>query len=181
LNDEHVGAAHVLVDLNVHLAVGKARDVGVAQRHVELLGDLFGERAIRVAGEELQLVRHGAVAFLSRPGAAMRPRRGPHRRGWGGRDRTSVAGSKAPSPTARRRPKIVRPLSIPQIARTAGPPWVRTAQQAQPARFTRRRICRAWSSERAMPNTVGPLPDISAPTAPAAISAAFIRPTPGGT
>jgi len=61
----------------------------------------------------------------------------------------------------------------------AAPLFVLTAQADQPARFTRRWIWRAWSSERATPNTVGPLPDITAPSAPAASSAAFIRPITG--
>src|SRR3989442_13789973 len=63
---------------------------------------------------------------------------------------------------------------------TAGPVRVRTAQQSQAPRVSRRRICRACSNERATPNTVGPLPDISAPSAPAASSAARIRPIGGG-
>src|SRR5882672_4264688 len=63
----------------------------------------------------------------------------------------------------------------------AGPEFVRTAQQAQPARLTRVRICRAWSRERATPNPVGPLPDMIAPSAPAAKRAAFMRPITGRT
>src|SRR5436190_22505589 len=68
-----------------------------------------------------------------------------------------------------------RPASPHHTVRMAGPDSVRTAQHDQPARLTRRRIDRAWSSERARPKTVGPLPDITAPSAPAARSAAFIR------
>ena len=195
--------AHVLVDLDVHLAVGEARDVGVAQRHVQVLGDLLRQGPVRVAGEELQLVRPWspvsldcvALFFvvsarlacrlrLARPlllfisarlALRLRLARPLRRRGWGGRNRTSIAGAKAPSPTTERRPSVLT------CARIAGPECVRTAQQAQPARFTRRRIWRAWSSERAMPNTVGPLPDMIAPSAPAARSAAFMRPITGST
>ena len=58
---------------------------------------------------------------------------------------------------------------------------MRTAQQAQPFRLTRMRICRAWSRDRAIPNTVGPLPDMIAPSAPAAKRAAFMRPITGST
>ena len=58
-------AAHVLVDLHVDLAVGEARDVGVAQRDVQVLGDLLGQRPVRVAGEELQLVRPWRFAVLT--------------------------------------------------------------------------------------------------------------------
>jgi len=61
------------------------------------------------------------------------------------------------------------------LMRTAGPASVRTAQQRHDARVSRARIWRACSNERATPNTVGPLPDIAAPSAPAARSAALIR------
>src|SRR2546425_8510338 len=50
--------------------------------------------------------------------------------------------------------------------RIAGPEWVRTAQQAQSARLTRRRIWRAWAGVRAIPTNVGPLPVITAHIAP---------------
>src|SRR4029450_8251290 len=58
LDHEDVLAADVLVDLNVHLAVGEPRDVRVTQRKLEGLGDLLRQRSIRVAREELQLVGH---------------------------------------------------------------------------------------------------------------------------
>src|SRR5216117_1036520 len=61
-----------------------------------------------------------------------------------------------------------------RVIRIAGPRIARTAQHAQEPRATRARICRAWSNERATPNTVSPLPDIAAPSAPAARSAASI-------
>ena len=49
LNQEHVGAAHVLVDLHVDLAVREARDFRVGHGHTQVLRDLFSESAIRVA------------------------------------------------------------------------------------------------------------------------------------
>src|SRR5207247_1850798 len=60
--------------------------------------------------------------------------------------------------------------------RIAAPEFVLTAHAAHPPRFTRRWICLAWSRDRARPNTVGPLPDMAAPSAPAARSAPFVRP-----
>src|SRR3989442_923684 len=65
------------------------------------------------------------------------------------------------------------------LIRIAGPCSARTAQHAHDPRTTRVRIWRACSNERATPKTVGPLPDIAAPSAPAASSAACIRPISG--
>ena len=94
---------------------------------------------------------------------------------WLGReDRTSNAGSKVPRLATGHAPVESRSGSSRHPDRRRRR-CVRTAQHDQPARFTRRRICRAWSRERATPNTVGPLPDITAPSAPAASSAAFMR------
>src|SRR5439155_11008668 len=93
-----------------------------------------------------------------------------------------VAGAGGIEPPLRGPKPRVLPLDdapVNQIARMAAPEFVRTAQAAQPARLTRRWICCAWSSDRAMPNTVGPLPDITAPSVPAASSAAFMRPITG--
>src|SRR4030095_6559477 len=133
LDHEDVLAADVLVDLNLHPAVGEPRDVRVTQRKLECLGDLLRQRSIRVAREELQLVGHvvsrdGISSFVLRrparlwayrpcsfmyplgsPSAAPRQTTAGSRRsdppdGWGGRNRTSIAGSKAPSPTTERRP-----------------------------------------------------------------------------
>ena len=84
LDDEDVLAADVLVDLHVHLAVREARDVGVAQAHVQVLGDLLGQGPVRVAREQLQLVRHGVLLSFPCPrkmmagaGGIEPPLRGP--------------------------------------------------------------------------------------------------------
>ncbi|OGK94267.1 MAG: hypothetical protein A3J45_05885 [Candidatus Rokubacteria bacterium RIFCSPHIGHO2_02_FULL_69_13] len=53
---------------------------------------------------------------------------------------------------------------------------MRTAHASRDAVVTRSRICRAWSAERATASTVGPLPDITLPSAPALMSARLIRP-----
>src|SRR5215475_5854825 len=63
----------------------------------DALRDLLGQGTVRVPREQLELVAHRASRSLPVQ---------PLRVGWGGRDRTSVAGSKAPSPTAGRRPKV---------------------------------------------------------------------------
>src|SRR5207244_1564271 len=124
--------------------------------------DRLGERAVRVAGQELQLIRHRRLVLSC---------------GWGGRIRTSEYGIQSPAPCRLATPHRVpffddRPRRPYFRIRIAGPRSVRTAQHPQRARVTRARICRAWSNERAIPNTVSPLPDICAPRAPATRSAA---------
>ena len=81
LDDEHVAAAHVLGDLDHHLAVAEAAHVGLPERHLQDLAHLGGQRPVRVAGEYLDLVSHRSV-----------PR--PWRRSWAGRIRTFDTGSK---------------------------------------------------------------------------------------
>src|SRR5438552_12941039 len=58
MNKDPVGAAHVLVELHVDLAVREACDFRVGHGHTQVLRDLFSESAIRVAREQLQLVSH---------------------------------------------------------------------------------------------------------------------------
>src|SRR5262249_7014868 len=76
----------------------------------------------------LWLVRHVSARTASVPAHD----------GWGGRDRPSVAGSKAPSPTSGRRPMASHFHA--RTARMHAPLFVLTAQADQPARFTRRWI-----------------------------------------
>ena len=49
LDDEHILAADVFLDLDKHLHVGKAPDNGLGQRNIEILADLGGKRMIAVA------------------------------------------------------------------------------------------------------------------------------------
>ena len=53
LDHEHVGAAHVLQDLDEDLHIGKAPDHGLGERGAQVGGDRFGEARIGVAGDEL--------------------------------------------------------------------------------------------------------------------------------
>ena len=55
LDDEDVGAADVLVDLERDLGVGEAAQPGLPERHAEELGDLPGQARVRAAGEHLQI------------------------------------------------------------------------------------------------------------------------------
>ena len=54
LDDEDIGAADVLVDLERDLAVGKPMQPRGPERHAEMLGDLPRQRGMRASGEELQ-------------------------------------------------------------------------------------------------------------------------------
>ena len=82
LDDEHIAAAHVVGDLDHHLAVAEAAHVGAAEGHLQDLADLGGQRPVRVAGEYLDLVSHRTVLDRQR------------RRSWAGRIRTFDTGSK---------------------------------------------------------------------------------------
>ena len=53
LHDEHVLAAHVLLDLDEDLLVGEAPDRALRKLDVEIVGDRLGERAVGVAGDDL--------------------------------------------------------------------------------------------------------------------------------
>src|SRR5262249_31218098 len=134
------------------------RDLGVGHGDVQVLRDLLGERSVRVAGQELQLVRHrrlvpvrvvGAggfeppntgskvprlatwprpIVFASPDPAPRRPAAAHYRT-----RRASVGGAPSPATTC----------SAHYRTRIAGPRSVRTAQHPQRARATRVRICRA--------------------------------------
>src|SRR5581483_6320993 len=79
LDDEDVAAAHVLGDLDLHLAVAEAADLRAPERYPDLAADGRRERAIRAAREYLDLVLHPSSAVPAR---------------WAGRSRTFDAGSK---------------------------------------------------------------------------------------
>ena len=53
LDDEGILAAHILLDLDEDLHVGKAADNGLGERHVEIGGDGFAQRPVGVAGKKL--------------------------------------------------------------------------------------------------------------------------------
>src|SRR5688572_27479710 len=55
LDDEDVGAPDALQIAAVDLAVGERRQLDLAQRHAQALGDLLGERDVRPPAEEHQL------------------------------------------------------------------------------------------------------------------------------
>ena len=70
LEDEHVGAADVLLDLDEDLHVGEAPHHRLGQRGGEIGGDRLGERGIGVAGDELDrsvLRRHGCLLRIRTP------------------------------------------------------------------------------------------------------------------
>jgi len=60
LDNEHVGAPDILLDLDEDFAIGEPCDSALAESHAEVVRDFFGERDIRIAGEYFQRVH----AFL---------------------------------------------------------------------------------------------------------------------
>jgi hypothetical protein len=54
LYDKHIDAAHVLQQLEVDFAVGKALHFGFAQLHSNVSGNLLGQRPVGRAAEELE-------------------------------------------------------------------------------------------------------------------------------
>src|SRR4029079_8489319 len=56
LDDEDVVAAHVFIDANQCLSVGKSPELAAAQLDAEMARDLFREPAIRRAGQQLEAV-----------------------------------------------------------------------------------------------------------------------------
>src|SRR5690606_5300994 len=52
LEDEHVLAAHVLLNLDEDLLIGEAADAGLSERNVEVAGDGFGQHPVGVARKQ---------------------------------------------------------------------------------------------------------------------------------
>src|SRR5207302_9728746 len=52
LHDENVGAAYVLFNLKIELAVGKSRRLRTSEIATQLVANLFRQRAIRIAGKD---------------------------------------------------------------------------------------------------------------------------------
>ena len=63
LNEKHVAAADVFVDLAGDFAVGEFAERDVAQRHAEVIGDPLGERLIGGAAEDFEVV-HGDATVV---------------------------------------------------------------------------------------------------------------------
>src|SRR5688572_14091230 len=61
LDDEDVGAAHVLIDLNVRLTIREAVEGDVARCFAEALADLVSKRGVGATREKLQRTRQAAV------------------------------------------------------------------------------------------------------------------------
>src|SRR3990170_4543187 len=127
LEDVDVRAADVLVDLDVDLPVREARDLRIGQRQAQVLRDLLGQRPVRVAREELQLVRHRLLVkvWLGREDSNLRIR-----------DPKSRALPLGHAPAcAARAPRAISPLARPS---TVPPGWRGPAGSARPSTATRR-------------------------------------------
>ena len=69
LHNEHVYAAHVIEQLKVNFAVSKALQLCFANLYADVAGDLFGERAIGRAAEELEAPVFAEITARLRSGA----------------------------------------------------------------------------------------------------------------
>ena len=74
LDEEDVGAADVFEQLEVDFAVREALELGFAERHAEELADLFRERAVGGAGEDLEALVFGELRGLACGGCRGRRR-----------------------------------------------------------------------------------------------------------
>ena len=54
LDDEHIHTAHVLQQLEVDFAIGKALHLGFTYRYADVTSNLFGQRPVGRAAEELE-------------------------------------------------------------------------------------------------------------------------------
>src|SRR6185369_18087292 len=67
LKHEYIRASHVLLNLNVSLAVAEARDLRLPARQPEKRADLIAQRFVGRATEDLELVVHpGALGLALR-------------------------------------------------------------------------------------------------------------------
>ncbi len=58
LHHKHVAAPHVLLNLDVHLAVGETLQHGLATWHAEEVTNFIGQRLVRRTAENLELLVH---------------------------------------------------------------------------------------------------------------------------
>jgi len=58
LNDENVPLPNVFLDSDEGVVVGELEDFSAAQRHFQVFADRFGQLAIGVAAEDLQLIEN---------------------------------------------------------------------------------------------------------------------------
>ena len=66
LNDEDILAPHILLDLDIHLAVAESADSRLSQRQADILGNLVSQCRMGIAGKHHQVVCHGSCV-LRRP------------------------------------------------------------------------------------------------------------------
>ena len=62
LHHKHIHAAHVLEQLEVDFAVGKALNLGLAHRNADVAADLLGQRPVGRAAEELEALVLAQIA-----------------------------------------------------------------------------------------------------------------------
>jgi hypothetical protein len=128
LHEEHVAAAHVLHQLDVHLAVAEARDRGAAHRQHQMPRDIVRQRRIGVAREQRDRLSESTLNLIPQDLT-----------GWGGRIRTSEWRDQNPLPYHLATPQnSARPLQGPLTLRNyrqrsiEGRPIYTTRHEARP-------------------------------------------------
>jgi hypothetical protein len=58
LHHKDISPAHILLNLDVHLAVAETRHQGLPARHAEKIANLIGQRLVRRAAKNLELLVH---------------------------------------------------------------------------------------------------------------------------
>ena len=175
LDDEDVLAAHVLVDLDVDLAVARSG----RRRHRPASRAGAGRSPRRAGGSRCRRRASAHTAWRS-PSFPLPPE--------------DVAGAGGIEPPLRGpKPRVLplddaprQPCRVPVARALIARGWRARRGFSRPSRPSPPDSRGGGSAARGRasapcPNTVGPLPDISAPSAPAASSAALIRPTTGRT
>ena len=66
LDDEHVLAADILLDLDEHFHVGEAAHHGLDQRQLQILADGLGQRAVGIARQQLHAPRSVDLVMVAR-------------------------------------------------------------------------------------------------------------------
>ena len=82
LDDEHVLAADIFLDLDEHFHVGEAADLGLDEGQLEILADRLGQCAVGIAREQLHALRPVCFTHETRtpetlPNPAPSPRMSP--------------------------------------------------------------------------------------------------------
>ena len=120
LHDENIGAAYVLFNLKIELAVGKSRCLRTSEIATQLVANLFRQRAIRIAGKDFDAAggAHSVSDKLQLVASRVDKLKfvGHLKTGWGGRIRTYECRIQRPVPYHLATPQHHGPVKRSKIA-----------------------------------------------------------------